>query len=277
MIKICVAGVSGKVGKPLSERILKDKDFQLVGAISRSLKDQSLSNLLKLAPDLKISGDLESALKIPTDVLIDYTSAESVKEHVLIALNRGVHVVVGSSGLTDRDYEEIDLLAKEKKVGVFAAGNFSITAALMQWFSTLAAKYVDHWEVLDFGNAAKKDAPSGTSKEMAYLLSKVKPPKMNVSIEDTLGDRNARGATLEKTQVHSIRLPGFYSSSEVIFGMPSERLSLRHDSLGAEPYISGTLLAAKAVTQQIGLTRGLISLLQREIEAPWLKTALERI
>lgn len=263
MIKICIAGITGKVGNALAARLMNEPGFMLVGAVSRSFVGRPLFEAVKnCSLDLRISGSVEDALRTETDVLIDYTSPTAVKSNIQAALQKGVHIVIGTSGLTTTDYEEIDQRALAKGIGVVAAGNFSITAALMQHFAVQAARHLDQWEVLDYGGASKSDAPSGTSRETAFLLSQVKQPKLAVSLSETLGDPSARGATVEATQVHSIRLPGFYSSSEVLFGAPSERLSIRHDSLGAEPYLAGTLLAARKVVGKKGLTRGLMALIE---------------
>ncbi|HTQ80773.1 MAG TPA: dihydrodipicolinate reductase C-terminal domain-containing protein, partial [Thermoanaerobaculia bacterium] len=198
----------------------------------------------------------------PTDVLIDYTLPGSVKAHVLTALDQGVHAVVGTSGLTDADYAEIAAAAERRGAGVLAAGNFAISAVLLQHFAVLAARYLPSWELIDYGSAGKPDAPSGTARELAYRLAQVGRPEVKVPIADTAGSPEARGLTLNGVQVHSLRLPGFVSSVEAIFGKPAERLSLRHDAGGdAASYVDGTLLAVRRMGSFKGLKRGLDQLL----------------
>ena len=195
-------------------------------------------------------------------MLIDYTSHAAVHDNTLTAIGRGVSVVVGSSGLSAADFAEIDAAARAAGVGVIAAGNFSITAALMQAAALLAARHVPSWEIVDYGAAGKPDAPSGTSRELAERLSGVRPPEVEIAIADTAGLVEARGATVAATQVHSLRLPGFSLSTEVVFGLPDERLSIRHDAgMSAAPYVEGTLLAATRAVERVGLTRGLDTLL----------------
>jgi 4-hydroxy-tetrahydrodipicolinate reductase len=171
--------------------------------------------------------------------------------------------VIGSSGLSEADFAEIEALARAKKVGVIAAGNFAITAVLLQRFATEAAKYLAQWEIIDYSSDLKIDAPSGTARELAHRLSQVRKPHPAHPIEATVGERDSRGANVEGTQIHSVRVPGFVLGAEVIFGAPDERLTIRHDAgSGPEPYIAGTLLAIRKVTGRVGLTRGLEDLLE---------------
>jgi 4-hydroxy-tetrahydrodipicolinate reductase len=185
-----------------------------------------------------------------------------VKERILSALDLGVRVVVGTSGLTAMDYEEIAQRARECRRGVVAAGNFSITAALAKHFALIAAQHLPSWEIIDYAHAAKVDAPSGTVQELAEALGQVAPNELEWPVERTHGIKEARGASIGGAQVHSIRLPGYVISFEVLFGLPDERLAIRHDAgAGAEPYVGGTLLAARRVMEIEGLVRGLDTLL----------------
>ena len=258
-LNVCVAGATGWVGGPLCLAVSGADDLNLVGAVSRTHQGRRLGDVLgDPSISLTVSGSVAEALDASTDVLVDYTSADVVKANVLTAVGRGVHVVVGSSGLTDEDFVEIDRAAAERKVGVIAAGNFAITAVLLQRFACEAAKYLSHWEVIDYASDAKKDAPSGTTRELAYRLSEVRRPSVTHPIEETIGERASRGATLNGVQVHSLRLPGYVIGVEAIFGAEDERLSIRHDAgSGAGPYIQGTLLAIRKARDYVGLVRGL--------------------
>ena len=113
---------------------------------------------------------------------------------------------------------------------MIAAGNFSLTAALLLRLATEAARHVDAWEVIDYASAGKPDAPSGTSRELAERLEAVRRPAVGVPLDEVLGATEARGATVAGTQVHSLRLPSFVVSTEVVFAARGERLSLRHDA-----------------------------------------------
>ena len=250
MIRVCVAGVTGWTGSAVAEAVRAVDDLELVAGISRS-------------DPASYSSVAEALGSVEADVLVDYTHAAAVKANVLAALERGVGVVVGSSGLTAADYEEIDALAHERGVGVIAAGNFSVTAALLLRFATQAARHLATWEVIDYASAGKPDAPSGTARELAERLDEVRSPDLRVPVEETHGAREARGATVGSTQVHSLRLPSFTVSTEVVFAGTGERLSLRQDAgESAEPYVAGTLLAIRALPGRVGLTRGLDQLLE---------------
>jgi 4-hydroxy-tetrahydrodipicolinate reductase len=249
LIRVCVAGITGWTGRPVADAVEAAGDLELVAGVSRNDPGSYSS----------VAEALEAA---SVDVLVDYTHAAAVRGNVLAAVERKVHVVVGSSGLAAADYDEIDQLARERQVGVIAAGNFSLTAALLLRSALEIARHLDAWEVIDYAKAGKPDAPSGTAQELAERLDAVRPPKLGVPIDEILGAREARGATVAGTQVHSLRLPSFVVSTEVVFAAEGERLSIRHDAGETPaPYVAGTLLAIRAVPNRVGLVRGLDRLL----------------
>lgn len=258
-IRVCVAGATGWAGKPLSVAISKAPDLALVGAVSRTHAGERLGDVLgEPGLDVTIEASVADALRTPADVLFDYTRADAVRDNVLEAVARGVHVVVGSSGLTNADYDEIDRLAREKGVGVVAVGNFAISAALLLRFACEAARHLSHWEIVDTASAHKVDAPSGMARELAHRLSEIKAPSVEVPIDETVGLPEARGARLDDSQVHSIRLPGYTIGLQVLFGGPDERLTIGYDAgPGADPYVPGALLAIRKVQGHVGLVRGL--------------------
>lgn len=262
-IKVVVAGATGWSGSAIARKILEGGEFELVGAIARQKAGQDIGEALGLgAKGIKIASSLEEVLLAAPQVLVDFTSHDTVKSRTLAALEHGVRVVIGTSGLTAADYDEIGQKAQEKQTGVIAAGNFSITAALAKHFALLAAKYLPSWEIIDYASAGKPDAPSGTTLELAEELGKIASSQLQIPIEETHGYKETRGATLGGTQVHSLRLPGYVIAFETIFGLPDERLAIRHDAgASAQPYVGGTLLAAKKVMELTGLVRGMDRLL----------------
>jgi 4-hydroxy-tetrahydrodipicolinate reductase len=262
-IRVCIAGVSGWTGKEIARAIFASKEFELVGAIARRSVGRDVGELLGISRNgVVVAGALEDALARPTDVLVDYTSPSSVKQRTLKALDHGLRVVIGTSGLTAADYLDINRKATEKRLGVVAAGNFSLTAALAKYFALFAAKYLPSWEIIDYASAGKRDAPSGTTRELAEALGETAQNKLAIPVEQTEGSREARGASIAGVQVHSLRLPGFAIAFETIFGLPNERLTIRHEAgSAATPYVEGTLLATRRVMQVEGLVRGLDRLL----------------
>jgi len=259
-LAVCVAGLTGWTGQAVAQGVRDEPDLRLHCGVARSAagtEHLGVPVYATVAEALDAGG---------VDVLVDYTSHSAVGANVRAALERGVPVVVGSSGLSGEDYEQIAELATRHGVGVVASGNFSLTAALAQAAAKLAARHLPHWEIIDYASAQKPDAPSGTARELAEQLAAIRAPEYAIRPEQTAGHPEARGAAIEDVQVHSVRLPGFVLSVEAIFGLPDERLTIRHDAgSSATPYVAGTLLAIRAAARRTGLVRGLDSLL---LEAP---------
>jgi 4-hydroxy-tetrahydrodipicolinate reductase len=245
MLRVLIAGVTGWTGAPLAKAVETADDLELAGGIARQGADYA---------------SVEEALAATSaDVVVDYTSAAAVRGNVDAALAGGAHVVIGSSGLSEADFAEIDAAARAAGRGVIAAGNFSLLAASLLHAATVAAQHVSHWEVIDYASAGKKDAPSGTSRELAERLGAAEPAAHDA---DLIGPPEARGADVAGTRVHSVRLPGYVVSTAVVFATPDERLTIHHEAGGTpDPYIAGTLLAIRRVGEITGVLRGLDRLL----------------
>ena len=237
--------MTGWTGAPLARAVEAAPDLELAGGVARSDADFT---------------SVEQALAaVEADVVVDYTSAAAVRANVDAALAGGAHVVVGSSGLSETDYAEIDAAARAAGRGVIAAGNFSVLAATLLHAATAASQHIPHWEVIDYAYVGKADAPSGTARELAERLGAAQPAEHD---HDLIGPPEARGASVSGTRVHSVRLPGYVVSTEVVFATPDERLVVRHEAGGSpEPYIAGTLLAIRRVPAITGVLRGLDRLL----------------
>lgn len=240
-----------------------DSEIVLVAAVSRTHAGRDLGSVLD-EPRLTcpVFATVGEALQHPADVFIEYTKPDAARRNVLTAIQRGAHVVIGTSGLTDADFDAIDDEARMHRRGVLAAGNFALTAVLLQRFAELAARLIPHWEIIDYAHDDKIDAPSGTARELAARLARVRPPSITVPVNQTVGEPEARGATLSGSQIHSVRLPGFVISLEAIFGMEDQRLSIRHDAgNSARPYVAGAMLAIRKVLDLVGVHRGLDAVL----------------
>ncbi len=238
--------------------------MELVAAVSRSHAGKVLEEAIGIkgltAP---IFATAEEALQTRPDVFVEYTKPDVAKSHILAALRSGAHVVVGTSGLSGDDYQEIGEVAQEVQRGVLAAGNFALTAVLLQKFAEIAAKYIPHWEIIDYAHAGKKDAPSGTARELANRLAQIQESQLEVPLDAVVGPKESRGVRLNGSQVHSVRLPGYIISVDAIFGMPDQKLILRHEAgSSAEPYVNGALLAIRKVGNLVGLHRGLDSVME---------------
>lgn len=262
-IRVCLAGATGWAGSALARAIAQSDDIELVAAVSRTHAQHILGDVLD-EPRLTcpIYATVQEAVTVPCDVFFEYTKPEVAKANVIAALHHGAHVVIGTSGLTDADYADIATIAEQRQRGVLAVGNFALTVVLLQKFAEMAAKVIPQWEIIDYASDAKKDTPSGTARELAARLSSIRPSELTVPLEETQGVVETRGARLNGSQVHSIRLPSYTISVEIMFGMPDQRLTIRHDSgNSAEPYVDGALLAIRKVSSFVGLRRGLDSVL----------------
>src|SRR5256886_3398413 len=153
MISICFAGVSGWTAPPILAAIDVADDLTLTSGVSRSAAGQG-----------QVYASVAEALAAaPADVLVDFTSAAAVRGNARAAIEAGVHVVIGTSGLTADDYAEIDRLARDRRVGVIAAGNFSVMAAVLRRAATMAPEHIRAWGIIDYASDTKPDWPNGTA------------------------------------------------------------------------------------------------------------------
>jgi len=258
-IRVCVAGATGWAGSVLSKGIFEAPDLELVAGVSRTHAAKVLGDVLSIPGlDTPIFGTASEALSSRPDVFVEFTRPESAKPNIISALRAGAHCVVGTSGLSDDEYREIDEVARQLERGVLAVGNFALTAVLLQKFAEIAAKYIPHWEIIDYAHADKRDVPSGTALQLANRLSQVRESQLDIPLDEVQGPKESRGIRLHGSQVHSVRLPGYMISVDAIFGMADQKLILRHESgTSAEPYVDGALLAIRNVSRIVGLQRGL--------------------
>jgi 4-hydroxy-tetrahydrodipicolinate reductase len=262
-IQICIAGVTGWTGSAVARAVLGSKDFHLAAGIARKRAGDDLGTALGGAPlGFPVVPDLDHALATPFDVLVDFTGPDSVKARTLQAMAAGRQVVIGTSGLVASDYADLEAAALARGVGLIAAGNFSITAALAKHFALVAARYLPACEIIDYAHAEKPDAPNGTTLELVEEMGAIRPSALGVALDRIHGFPAARGAALAGTQVHSVRLPSYVIAFETIFGLPHERLTIRHDAgTGADPYVAGVLLAVQKAVGLKGMVRGMDNLI----------------
>lgn len=265
-IRVCVAGVTGDVGRLLTAAILVQEDLALTSAVARSAAGQTVGRALGWECTVEIRPSIaEAVCRDSFDVLVDYTSARAAFENAQAAVRAGKHVVVGSSGISTEQFAQLDAEARSHGVGLLH-GNFALTAVLAQVFAAAAARYIKSWEIIEYGHDDKIDAVSGTARELAHRLAQRGAPQHALAPDAFVGDCRSRGATVEGTQVHAVRLPGLVFGFEVLFGRSQERLTIRHEVGGhSEPYIEGTLLAIRKVPALLGLHWGLESVLDLQL------------
>lgn len=263
MLKICFAGLTGWTAPPILAGIADAHDLDLVAGVARGTAGRSLADVTGLDLEGEVHASAAHALAAAAvDVLVDFTSVDVARINIEAAIAAGVHTVVGTSGLTATDYAELDDAARAAGVGVFAAGNFSVMAAVLRRAAMTAAGVLDHWEVIDYASDRKADVPSGTARDLAESMGAVAEPVPALPLAELHGPVEARGASVGGTRVHSVRLPGFVVSTEVVFAGSGERLVMRHDAgPDPSPYADGTLLAVRRVPHLVGVHRGLDTLL----------------
>jgi 4-hydroxy-tetrahydrodipicolinate reductase len=258
VIKVAVAGASGRMGHEVVKMVLADPELQLVAAIDRnaSVADIGLT-VGKEACGVSISGDLELVLvETKPDVLIDFTTPQSVVSNARIAIRHHVRPVIGTTGLTPEDIAALDKLCQEAGIGGIIAPNFSIGAILMMKFAAQAAKYMPHVEIIEYHGDQKLDAPSGTAIKTAELISQSRQElrQGNPVEEETI--EGSRGGYYDGFRIHSVRLPGIFAQQEVIFGGFGQTLKIRHDSFERAGYMPGVNIAVKKVMEFTGIIYG---------------------
>lgn len=245
MIKVAVCGALGKMGKEVVEAVTNAQDMELVALI-----DLMGENTYKSIEEAKKTVDF--------DVVIDFTQPKSIFENAKYCLNNGIKIVIGTTGLTDGQLADLKALSYDKKTGCLIAPNFSTGAVLMMMFAKQAAKYFDNAEIIELHHNQKKDAPSGTAIKTAQLMAQEKATFMAGNCPEVETIEGSRGGTsYADIKIHSVRMPGFIASQEVIFGSSGQIFKVRHDSMDRKCYMQGVLLATRHVVEKNDFVYGL--------------------
>ncbi|QAS50800.1 4-hydroxy-tetrahydrodipicolinate reductase [Halobacillus litoralis] len=262
-IKVIVAGPRGKMGSEALKMIEKQPALSLSACIDRKHEGRKVSDIDGLPPfDAVIYTDAEACLRqVDADVLIDLTTPENGYKHTKLALENGVRPVVGTTGFTREQLDELMQLSEEKKTGAVIAPNFAIGAVLMMQFAKWAAKHFPDVEIIEKHHDQKLDAPSGTAVKTAELIKEMREPHHQGHTDEKETLEGARGADVEGMKIHSMRLPGLVAHQEVIFGGLGETLTVKHDSIHRESFMSGVKLATEKVMDLDVLVYGLEYLL----------------
>jgi 4-hydroxy-tetrahydrodipicolinate reductase len=260
-ITVLVHGALGKMGREVVAAISRTPELELVGAVDIKATQEQLT-LPDGSKKVPLSSNLSSLIETcHPKVLLDFTIAEAAISAARIALKRGINVVIGTSGLSDENLKEIAQLSEANKVGAVVAPNFTIGAAVLLNAVKAAAKLFDYVDIIEMHHHEKVDAPSGTAlaTAKAMLQSRGEPFLYSKTKKETLS--GTRGGEVDGVAIHSVRLPGFVASQEVVFGGQGQTLSFRHDTIGRECYVPGVILAIKEVVKRQGLVFGLDTLL----------------
>lgn len=255
MIKVSVVGGLGKMGQETIKAISNEKDMEIVAVL----------DAFKIGESVEIGGKsfvIESSIEESaknTDVFIDFTGPKSVKNNAKVIINLGKNLIIGATGLSEQDLEDLKKQSKEKNVKVMVIPNFAIGAVLMMKFSKDAAKYLPEVEIIEYHHPNKLDAPSGTAIKTAQLIKEVKAKRPEVKGVELMD--GARGANLDDINIHSVRLNGYVASQEVIFGGLGQTLKIRHDSINRESFMPGVVLTVRKINEIRGFIYGLENVL----------------
>ncbi|WP_028610562.1 4-hydroxy-tetrahydrodipicolinate reductase [Paenibacillus harenae] len=257
-IKVAVAGASGRMGREVVKMVLEDDALQLVAAAAPSagLVDAGVF-AGKGETGVIVSATLEEALNgSHADVLVDFTVPQAAYGNTRTAIEYGVRPIIGTTGFTPGQIEELDELCKKKELGGLIAPNFSIGAILMMKFAAEASKYMPHVEIIEYHGDQKLDAPSGTSIKTAELISQARKELRQGNPKEEEVIEGARGGYYNGFRIHSVRLPGVFAQQEVVFGGHGQTLKIRHDSYDRAGYMPGVNVAVKKVMTYSGLIYG---------------------
>ena len=240
MIKVAVLGSRGRMGSEVVKAVTEAKDLELVA-------------------ELDLGDSLDTLVTAGAQVVVDFTTPDSVMANLEFVISKNIHAVIGTTGFDDARIAKIKSLLSTSKSGVLIAPNFAICAVLMMEFATKAAKYFESAEIIELNHPNKVDAPSGTAARTAELMSAARKEAGLIAGPDatTTSLDGARGATVGQIPVHSVRLRGLVAHQEVLLGGIGETLTIRHDSIDRVGFMPGVLLGVRQVVNQPGLTFGL--------------------
>ncbi|MFM1917223.1 MAG: hypothetical protein RJB01_738 [Actinomycetota bacterium] len=238
-INVGVLGARGKMGSTVVRAVEASPDLTLVAAID-------------------VGDSFEDLVNSSPDVVVDFTTPDSVMGNLERLIDAGIHCVVGTTGFDEQRRDVISKwLEQRPDVGVLIAPNFGLGAVLMMKFAALAAPYFPSAEIIELHHPAKVDAPSGTSRHTAEAIAAARAGLPDMPDATSSALPGARGADVAGIAIHSVRATGLVAHQEVIFGGPGETLTIRHDSLDRESFMAGVLVGIREVGRHPGLTVGL--------------------
>lgn len=263
-IKVIIAGPRGRMGSEAVKLVQNTEQFELIATVDHKYDGMLLSELDGFSKiDVPIYTDFEKCLQeTKADVLIDLTTPEVGMYHAKTALAYHVRPVVGTTGFSKEDLEELESICREKELGCIIAPNFAIGAVLMMKFSQMAAKYFHDVEIIEMHHDQKLDAPSGTAVKTAEMIATVRKEKKQGHPNEKETMSGARGADYDGMHIHSVRLPGLIAHQQVLFGSEGQTLTVRHDSYHRGSFMSGVKVAVETVMNMNSFVYGLENILE---------------
>ncbi len=270
LIPVVVNGAAGKMGREVIKAVAGAKDMLLVGAIDRNPEylGKDAGEIAGCGPiEVPITHELEAMLGYAAQeknlgVIVDFTHPKSVYDNVRSAIAYGIRPVVGTTGLSVEQIQDLAIFADKASVGCLIIPNFSIGMVLLQQAAIQASRYFDHVEIIELHHNQKADAPSGTAVQTAQMLAELGKTYNPPAVEETEKIIGAKGGLADKgIRIHSVRLPGLLAHQEVLFGSPGQIYTLRHDTTDRACYMPGVLLAIRKVLELKNLVYGLEKIL----------------
>ena len=273
-VPVLVSGALGRMGSEVVNSVLNSSDCELVAAIDTNKKNngENISQLLNLKKsEVIVSNDLEGSLcSISQDyrnekikpVLVDFTHPDSVYENTRSAIAYGISPVVGTTGLTPSQINDLAIFAQKANIGCAIIPNFSVGMVLLQQAASVAAKFYDNIELIEMHHNQKADSPSGTCIKTAEMIEEY-PKKYNQSlVKESESLKGVRGGVRDSgLNIHSIRLPGLLAHQVVIMGSPGETYTIKHDTIDRKAYMPGVLQAIRKIGKFDSLIYGLEKLI----------------
>lgn len=261
MIKVVIHGVLGRVGQEVLRAVSADAELQAVGAVDIKAKKKVLA-LPGTAAEIPLSSDIEAMLSsTKPDVMVDFTLYQAAMPAIRAAAKRKVNLVIGTTGFSQQDIDEIDKLCRDNTIGAVVASNFALGAILMIHMAKVAAKYFDYAEIIEKHHEKKADAPSGTALSTAKAMVEARGNRFTMPPLEKETLAGTRGGNVDGISIHSMRLPGYMANQDIIFGSLGQTLKISHETISREAFMPGVLMAVKHVNENKGLIVGLDKLL----------------
>lgn len=263
-IRVAVSGACGKMGQAVIKAVNAESDMILVSAIDIANTGKDIGEIVEnKSCGVIIENSLESELKSKEiDVVVDFTNPDLVFENTKLILENNARPVIGTTGLSESQLEEIKNLSAQKNIGALVAPNFAIGGVLMMMFAQKASKYFSNAEIIELHHNKKKDAPSGTAIKTAQLMAQERSEFGSDNCPEVELIKGSRGGVTESNiHIHSVRLPGFIAHQEVIFGGSGQALTIRHDSFDRISFMPGVVLSIRQVMSHNDFIYGLENIL----------------
>ena len=261
MIRVMVNGAGGKMGREVVKAVHADSELIMIGGIDPSKEGEDVGTVAGIKPlHITMAETIDEVLSDnKPDVIVDFTNPAVIFENAKKILSAGVHIVIGTTGLTEEQRNELNEIGLKHNANCLVAPNFSLGAVMMMKVAAELAPYFPDVEIIELHHNHKYDAPSGTSILTAKLINDAKEAANVTGSEDLTRESlpGARGAKVDNVTIHSVRLPGYVAHQQVLFGGYDETLTIRHDSLSRLSFMPGVVLACKKIASKPGLTYGL--------------------